>query len=99
MDISRYDTAEMLDDPSVVIEFLKLACASNDPAKISAAVGVVARSEGMSKIAKETGLTREGLYKSLSEDGNPSFATILNVLNACGFTLVPTKRTDQLALA
>ena len=99
MDIGRYDTAEMLDEPEVVIEFLRMVWATGDAAKISAAVGAVARSEGMTKIARATGLAREGLYKSLSEDGNPSFSTILKVLDACGLVLVPSEKSRELETA
>ena len=99
MEVSRYDTSEMLDEPGVVIEFLRIAWASGDASKISAAVGAVARSEGMTKIANATGLTREGLYKSLSEDGNPSLATILKVLDACGLELVPSAKSRELETA
>ncbi len=99
MEVERYDTAEMLDEPEVVIEFLRRAWASGDASKISAAVGAVARSEGMTKIARATGLSREGLYKSLSEDGNPSLATIIKVLDACGLVLVPSEKSRRLETA
>ncbi|GHV00511.1 hypothetical protein FACS189483_10640 [Spirochaetia bacterium] len=50
-------------------------------------VGYIARSEGMAQIARELGVTREGLYKSLAPDGNPSFATVLKLLDILGFQL------------
>jgi probable addiction module antidote protein len=55
-----------------------------------AAFGVVARAKGMTDLAKEAGLERESLYKSLSSDGNPSFATVIKVLNALGVKLHAT---------
>ncbi len=61
----------------------------DDPALIAAALGDIARSHGMMKLARETGLTREGLYKALSAGGNPSFGTALKVLKALGVKLVP----------
>jgi len=54
---------------------------------MSHALGVVARSRGMSQIAKETGLSREHLYRALSSEGNPEFGTVLKVLSALGFKL------------
>ena len=66
-----------------------LACALNegDSALISAALGDIARAEGMAKIARKTGLGRESLYKTLSTDGNPELATLLKVFNAIGLRL------------
>ena len=61
----------------------------NDPAAFAAALGTVARACNMSQLARDTGITREGLYKALSADGNPSFATVLKVLHALGLGLTP----------
>jgi len=61
--------------------------AGDDPAFITKALGDVARARGMAQTARDAGITREGLYKALSEDGNPSFATILKVLSALGLRL------------
>jgi probable addiction module antidote protein len=61
--------------------------AGDDPAFIAAALGDIARARGMARLAKETGLTREGLYKSLAADGNPSLGTILKVMRALGLKL------------
>lgn len=59
----------------------------NDPAFIAHALGIVARARNMSQLARHTGLTREGLYKALSGDGNPSFATVMKVARSLGFKL------------
>lgn len=86
-----YDTADYLKTREDVIAYLE-ACleeADDDPAVIAAALGDIARSHGMAKLARETGLTREGLYKALSADGNPSLGTALKVLKALGVKLVP----------
>ena len=86
-----YDTADYLKSKEDVVAYLE-ACmeeSDDDPAFFAAALGNVARSHGMVKLAKETGLTREGLYKALSADGNPSFGTALKVLKALGVKLVP----------
>jgi probable addiction module antidote protein len=61
--------------------------AGDDPAFITKAIGDVARAKGMMQIAQETGLARESLYRSLSAEGNPSFATIVKVLHALGMQL------------
>jgi probable addiction module antidote protein len=63
--------------------------AGGDPAIIAAALGNIARAHGMMKLAKETGLTREALYRALSPEGNPNFGTILKVTKALGIKLVP----------
>ncbi len=61
--------------------------AGDDPALIVHAFGVIARARNMSQLARETGLSREGLYKALSPDGNPTFATVAKVAKALGFKL------------
>jgi probable addiction module antidote protein len=66
-------------------EYLKTEEGGDDPAFIVHALGVVARARNMSQLARDTGLTREGLYKALSGEGNPSFATVLKVSRAMGF--------------
>lgn len=62
--------------------------APNDVAGIARALGDVARAKGMSQVAKDAGLSRESLYKALSADGNPSFATVTKVMRALGVRLV-----------
>jgi probable addiction module antidote protein len=66
-----------------------VACAleEGDPALIAAALGDIARAQGMTRIAKRTGLGRESLYKTLSREGNPEFATVLKVFNSVGLKL------------
>ena len=64
-----------------------LSEAGDDPAFIAKALGDVARARGMAQTARDAGVTREGLYKALSEDGNPSFGTVLKVLAALGLRL------------
>jgi probable addiction module antidote protein len=61
--------------------------AGDDPAFIAKALGDVARARGVAQTAREAGLSREGLFKALSPDGNPSFATVLKVLGALGLRL------------
>jgi probable addiction module antidote protein len=64
--------------------------APDDPALFAAALGEIARARGMVQLAKETGLTREGLYKALSKNGNPSLGTVLKVMRALGVRLTAT---------
>lgn len=67
--------------------YLEAALEENDPALISAVLGDVARAKGMTQIAEKTGLGRTSLYKALSPDGHPEFATILKVIDALGLQL------------
>ena len=81
---TRYDSADYLKSEEDMAAYLQ-ACleeAPDDPAFIAQALGTVARARGMMQLAKDTGLTREGLYKALSKDGNPSLGTVLKVLQA-----------------
>ena len=66
------------------------ALATNDPAFIADALGVVARARGMSQVARDTGLSRKSLYRALSADGNPELTTLLQVLRALGLRLSAT---------
>ena len=81
-----YDVAEQLRTPEEMAAYLEawLEDAPDDVSGIARALGDIARAKGMSAVARETGLSRESLYKSLSEDGNPSLATVLKVAKALG---------------
>jgi probable addiction module antidote protein len=88
---SKWDVTENWKTDEDMILFLE-ACfdeAGDDAPFIAAAIGEVARARGMSEIAAATGLTREGLYKTLSKDGNPSFSAVLKVMKALGLKLRP----------
>ncbi len=82
----RYDVASQLRTPMEMAAYLEawLVEAPDDTAGIARALGDIARACGMSKVARATGLSRESLYKALSENGNPSFATIMKVARAVG---------------
>ena len=82
-----FDPSAHILDAEGVEEYLNAAFETDDPAFIADAIGVVARSRGMSSLAEETGLSRQALYKALDKGGNPSFATILKVARALGFKL------------
>lgn len=86
---TRWDSAEHLKTDEDMVAYID-ACleeAGDDAAFIAHALGVVARAKGMTQLANETGLGRESLYKALSGEGNPSFATILKVMRALGVKL------------
>ena len=84
-----YDVAEQLRTPEEMAAYLDawLTEAPDDAAGIARALGEIARAKGMSQVARDAGLSRESLYKALSENGNPSFATILKVARALGVRL------------
>ncbi|KAA8817660.1 putative addiction module antidote protein [Bifidobacterium callitrichos] len=83
-EFTDYDTSEYLDSEDDIIAYLNAAAEYDDPALMQVALGNVAKARGMTQIAKEAGVGRESLYKSLSKDGNPSFQTILKVIHALG---------------
>src|SRR3954454_22465894 len=84
-----YDVAEHLRTPEEMAAYLDawLEEAPDDAAGIARALGNIARAKGMTQAAKDAGLSRESLYRALSADGNPSFATILKVARALGVRL------------
>ncbi|HRH87671.1 MAG TPA: putative addiction module antidote protein [Rubrivivax sp.] len=84
-----YDVAEHLRTPEEMAAYLDawLEEAPEDAAGIAKALGDIARAKGMAQVAKEAGLSRESLYRALSADGNPSFATVLKVARALGVKL------------
>ena len=71
------------------------ALEDGDPALITTALGDIARSKGMTQISRDTGLGRESLYKALSNEGNPEFATVLKVFNSLGLRLQVTTMEDE----
>ena len=85
--ITCWDASEYLETEEDIVAYVEAALEENDPSVFAAALGDIAKAKGMSQIAKETGLGRESLYKALSADGNPEFATILKVINALGLRL------------
>ncbi|MEI2784571.1 MAG: addiction module antidote protein [Candidatus Nanopelagicales bacterium] len=84
-----YDTADYLNNRQEAAAYLEAAIeeAGDDPAFIAQALGTIARSGNLSELARTTGMSREGLYKALSSDGNPSFATISKVARALGLRI------------
>ena len=82
-----FDASEYLGSPESQAELLADAFETADAAYIAHAIGIVARARGMTSIAKEAGVTREALYKALSETGDPKLSTLLGVLKALGVQL------------
>ena len=85
--LTNYDPAEDLGSDAAIATFMAEAFQTNDVAYISHALGVVARAKGMAQIAGQTGLSREQLYRSFSEKGNPTLKTTLAVMKALGIEL------------
>ena len=86
---SPFDAADYLSDFDDAAAFLEAVIdeGGDDPAQITQALGVIARSGNISELSRRVGMSREGLYKALSADGNPSFATVLKVSRALGLRL------------
>jgi probable addiction module antidote protein len=82
-----WDSAAHLKTAEDIANYLEAVFDDGDPALVAAALGDVARSKGMAKIARSAGLGRESLYKALSRDGNPELATVLKILRALGLKL------------
>jgi probable addiction module antidote protein len=88
---SRFEASDYLKNEAEAVAYLK-ACmdeAGDDASLITAALGDIARAYGMSRLAKEIGMSRVGLHKALDKNGNPSFGTVLKVAYALGFKFVP----------
>lgn len=87
--LKKWDVVEHLQSEEEMALYLE-ACFAEDPGDgslIRAALGDLARARGMAQLARDTGLTREGLYKALSKDGNPEFSTVVKVIHALGLRL------------
>ena len=90
-----WDAAEHLQTEEDMVAYLEAAFEEGDPALIAAALGDIARAKGMTQVARETGLGRESLYKALSAQCNPEFATILKVVQALGLRLHAGSANDS----
>ncbi|HVB90094.1 MAG TPA: addiction module antidote protein [Beijerinckiaceae bacterium] len=84
---TSWDSAKYLRSDEDIAGYIDAVLEEGDPALVAHAIGVVAKAKGMKQIADATGVTREGLYKSLSKEGNPSFATVYQILKALGIRL------------
>lgn len=84
---TRWSTADLLTTPEEIAAYLEAAFEDGDPKVIAHALGNVARARGISQMAKDTGVTRSGLYKALDADGDPRLTTFLGVIKSLGLTL------------
>ncbi len=87
MKTTKFDPAEYLTSPEVQAELVAEAFESGDPKFIAHALGTVARARGMTEVSRESGVSREALYRALSEEGDPRLSTLTSVLSALGFGL------------
>jgi probable addiction module antidote protein len=90
-----WDTANYLKTKEDIAYYLDAVLEDGDPDLLKLALGNVARSQGMTEIAQEAGLSRSSLYKALSPDGNPEFATVAGVLKALGLRLSVVCETEK----
>lgn len=82
---SHYDAADYLKTDEDIVAYLEASAEDGDAAGMAVALGTVARARNISQLARDTGLTREGIYKALSADGNPGFSTVVKLARALGF--------------
>jgi probable addiction module antidote protein len=97
--IAKWDTAEVLNTRERVVAYLDAVLADGDPEMLKLALGNIARSKGMTEIAKQTGIRRTSLYRALSPEGNPEFATVAGVIRALGLRLSVTPDATHRAAA
>lgn len=87
-----FDAADSLDTPQALAELLAEAFASGDAEIVTAALGIIARARGVAHVARETGLSREAIYKATGAEGNPTLATLLSILRVTGLKLSASVR-------
>lgn len=91
-ELRPFDAANYLDTEESILYYLEAAMEGNDPRHIARALGDVARSKGITEIARKTGLGRQALYTALSENGNPTLEMLTSVLSVLGLELTVHKR-------
>ena len=89
-----FDMANHLGSEEEITEYLRQVLEDNDPAELAGALGDIARARGMTQLARDTGLSRESLYKSLSGERAPSSETLFKVMQALGFKLTLSPMTQ-----
>lgn len=97
--LMEFDAAKYLKTPEDCQLYVAEAMKTGDAAFIARSLGVVAKANGMTDLAKKTGLSRETLYRSLSENGNPNLKTLLAVTNALGLSLTISSPSKQAVAA
>ena len=96
--LKKWDVTEHMDNEEYISEYLKAAFESGNTSEITRALGDVARARNMTDLAEKMGISRQGLYKTLSENGNPEFATIQKLITALGLqmsVIVPVKSASS----
>jgi len=94
LETRKWDAADYLDNDEAIFAYVEAAFEDGDPSVIAHALGNVARARGMTGVAKEAGVTREALYKALTENGDPKLSTLLGVLRALGLSLSAKPSAD-----
>jgi probable addiction module antidote protein len=89
----KWDMADHIKTKEEVIGYLEAALEENDMELLFAVIGDIARSEGMTQLARELNLSRESLYRSFSKTGNPSFATVIKLLDVLGYRIEIKQKT------
>ena len=91
MKLKKFDVVDFLDTDEAVIEYLNAALEGNDPKYFAKALGNVARAKGMTSISEATGLGRQSLYRTLSDEGNPRIETLFRILAALNVRFAITR--------
>lgn len=89
-DLKIWDASEHLDSEEMIFAYVNAAMEEGDPALLAAALGDIARSRGMTEVARKAGMSRESLYRALSSDGNPELGTVMKVMKALGLRMSVT---------
>jgi probable addiction module antidote protein len=94
IETTPWDPTEFLDNDEAIEAYLEAAFEEGEPKFIAIALGNIARAKGMTSVARDAGITREALYKSLSEKGDPKLSTLLAVMKALGLKFTVTSATE-----
>lgn len=92
----EFDPARYVDSDETALAFLHMTCQDGTASEIAEALGIIARARGITKVAKQVGMSRQALYKALSADGNPEFSTITKVAGALGLRLAIERRETSI---
>jgi probable addiction module antidote protein len=92
LETKPWDAVDHIKSPEQQAAYLEAAFEDGDRALIAAAIGDIARARGMSDLARETGVTRNALYKAFCDGGNPTLSTLSSVVNALGYELAVSPR-------
>lgn len=94
IETTKWDSAEFLTSDEAIAAYLEAAFEDGDPKMVAVALGDIAKAKGMSAVAREAGITREALYKALSDKGDPKLSTLLGVMKALGLRFTVTKADE-----